>query len=207
MWTTQNRTCQLTATNSTLSMDVLKILTGNSVSIKSVNVPRVQKGLAITSNTVTLSKTPTTGANMTVYKSNVNNENITKLTKVTGTPASAAEFAVSGTTVSFFVGETGVVNAYYYETVESEVLESIAGARPIFKANAKCLLQGISNKKLYMGDIMINACQVSPSISFGGKNSSDTPDPASLSLEILSLNDIAPYIIACSEITASADLM
>lgn len=54
---------------------------------------------------------------------------------------------------------------------------------------------------------MINACQVSPSISFGGKNSSDTPDPASLSLEILSLNDIAPYIIACSEITASADLM
>lgn len=188
-------------------MDVLKILTGNSVSIKTVNIPRVEKGLTISSNTVTLKKTPVVSANITIYKSNAYGENVTKLTKVAGAPASANEFSISGTTVTFFAGTTGTVNIFYYESVESEVLESVAGARPIFKANAKCLLQSISNKKLYMGDIMINACNVSPSISFGGQNSSDTPSPAELQLELLSLNDIAPYVIACSEITASADLM
>lgn len=187
-------------------MDVLKILTGNSVTIKTVNIPRVEKGLTITSNSVTLSKTPANGANITVYKSNSFGENVTKMTKVT-TPASATEFSVSGSTISFFTGTTGVVNVFYFESVESEVLESNAGARPIFKANAKCLLQSISNKKLYMGDIMINACNVSPSISFGGQNSSDTPSPAELQLELLSLNDVAPYVIAASEITSSADLM
>jgi len=201
-----DRTCQLTATNSTLSMDVLKILTGNSVTIKTVNIPRVEKGLTITSNSVTLSKTPANGANITVYKSNSFGENITKMTKVT-TPATATEFSVAGSTINFYAGTTGVVNVYYFESVESEVLEAIAGARPIFKANAKCLLQSISNKKLYMGDIMINACNVSPSISFGGQNSSDTPSPAELQLELLSLNDVAPYIITASEITSSADLM
>ncbi|MDD4298630.1 MAG: hypothetical protein PHS98_03265, partial [Bacilli bacterium] len=71
----------------------------------------------------------------------------------------------------------------------------------------KCLIQSISNKKLYMGDIMINACNVSPSISFGAQNSSDTPSPAELQLELLSLNDIAPYVIAASEISASSNLM
>lgn len=202
-----DRTCQLTATNSTLSMDVLKILTGNSVTIKSVNIPRAEKGLTISSNTVTLTKTPASGANITVYKSNSFGENVTKLTKVAGAPASATEFSVSGTTVTFYAGETGVVNCFYYESLESEVLEAVAGARPVFKANAKCLIQSISNKKLYMGDIMINACNVSPSISFGAQNSSDTPSPAELQLELLSLNDIAPYVIAASEISASSNLM
>lgn len=162
--------------------------------------------MTITSNTVTLSKTPAVGANITIYKSNAFNENVTKMTKVT-TPASANEFSLTGTTVNFFAGTTGTVNVFYYEAVESEVLESNSGARPIMKANAKCLIQSISNSKLYMGDIMINACQISPSVSFGAKNSSDSPDPSNLSLELLSLNNIAPYVIACSEITSAENLM
>jgi hypothetical protein len=201
-----DRTCTLTATNSTMSMDLLKILTGNTVTIKSVNVPRVEKALAITSNSVTLAKTPATGANVTVYMSNAYNENVTKLTKTASAPT-AGQFSITGTTITLASGTTGTLNVYYFEAVESEVLEAIAGARPIFKANAKVLLQSISNKKLYMGDIMINACNVSPSISFGGKNSSDTPDPATLELELLSLNDIAPYIIAVSEISSTSDLL
>jgi len=201
-----DRTCTLDATNSTLSFDVLKILTGSSVTIKTVNVPRTEKGLVIGSNTATLGKTPAVGANITIYKSNAFGENVTKMTKVT-TPATATEYSVAGTTVTFFAGTTGTINAFYYEAVESEVLEAISGARPIMKANAKVLIQSISNSKLYMGDIMINACQISPSISFGAKNSSDSPDPSNFSLELLSLNNIAPYVMACSEITASADLM
>ena len=54
------------------------------------------------------------------------------------------------------------------------------------------------------GNILLNNCQITPSVTFGGSNSAETPESSSLVLDLLSLNNLAPYEIICYEV-ASAD--
>ncbi len=192
-----DRTCKLQADNSVLSMEYLKILTGNSVVAKTVNEPKSEKKVPITSNTATLTGTPLVSANITVYLSNANGENLTKLTKVASAPT-AGQFSISGSVITVASGTTGVLNAYYYVATEMEVLEATAGTAPIYKCQGIVLLQGTSNGRLYKGIIDCPAVQVSPSVTISGKNSSDAPDANSLELDLLSTSTY-PYAIQAVE--------
>lgn len=200
-----DRTCKLSASNATLSTDYIKLLTGNSVTTKTVDTPKVDKKLAITSNSATLTKTPSANADVTIYLSNANGENITKLTKVASAPT-AGQFSITGSTVTLASGTTGVINAYYFTSVEVEAQEAVSGVTPTYSCKGVCLLTSTSNKKLYRGIIDMPNVQVSPSVTLAGKNSSDAPDANTLELDLLSTGTY-PYAIQASEISTSNDVL
>lgn len=200
-----DRTCKLSASSSTLSTDYIKLLTGNSVTTKTINTPKVDKKLAITSNTATLTKTPSAGANVTIYLSNANGENIMKLTKVASAPTTG-QYSITGSVVTLASGTTGVINAYYFVSEEVEAQEATSGVTPTYSCKGVCLLTSTSNKRLYKGIIDMPNVQVSPSITLAGKNSSDAPDANTLELDLLSTGSY-PYAIQAVEISTSNDVL
>ncbi len=200
-----DRTCKLTATNATLSTDYIKLLTGNSVTTKTVNIPKVDRKLAITSNSATLTATPANGANVTVFLSNANGENITKLTKVVSAPT-AGQFSISGSTITLASGTSGVLNVYYFVAEEVEVQEAKSGVTPTYSCKGVCLLTSTSNKKLYQGVIDMPNVQISPSVTLAGKNSSEAPDANTIELDLLATGDY-PYAIQAKEIASSNDVL
>jgi hypothetical protein len=200
-----DRTCQLTAENSTLGMDQLTIMLNNAVTVQTANVPKDEKGVAISGTTATISGTPVVSQNVTVYLSNANKENIQKLTKVASAPT-AGQFSITGSTITVASGTTGVLNIYYFQSVEAEVLSAGSAVAPVYKCYAKCLLQSISNKRLYAGDILCSNVQITPSVTLGGSNAAETPSSSSLVLDLLSINGVAPYTIIAHEIASESDL-
>lgn len=200
-----DRTCKLSASSSTLSTDYIKLLTGNSVTTKTVNTPKRDKELSITSNTATLTKTPAVGANVTVFLSNANGENITKLNKTSSAPT-AGQYSITGSTITVASGTTGVLNVYYFVAEEVEAQEATSGVTPTYSCKGVCLLTSTSNKRLYRGIIDMPNVQVSPSVTLAGKNSSDAPDANTLELDLLSTGTY-PYAIQASEISTSNEVL
>jgi len=200
-----DRTCQLTAENSTLSMEQTSVMLAATVTVATVNVPKYEKGVAITGTTATIVGSPVAGQNVTVYTTNTNKENLVKLTKVASAPT-GNQFSITGSTITVPNTITGSLNIYFFEAEESEILTATASTAPIYKCYANCLLQSISNSKLYAGNILLSNTQIAPSVTLGGKNSSDTPDSSSIVLDLLSLNGVAPYAIICREITSSDEI-
>lgn len=198
-----DRSCQLNAENSTLSMEQLSIMLNTTVTVQTKNVPKYEKGVAITGTTATISGTPASNTNITVYTTNANKENLVKLTKVASAPT-GNQFSITGSVITVPSTLSGNLNVYFFESQEAEVLSAVASSASIYKAYANCLLQSISNGRLYAGNILLNNCQITPSVTFGGSNSAETPESSSLVLDLLSLNNLAPYEIICYEV-ASAD--
>lgn len=201
-----DRTCQLVASNSTISMEMLRIMTGNSPSVKTVAMPYVKKSLNISGNKVVLEKEIAPTENVTVYMSNDKGENLAKLEKVTGTPTTG-QFAVGANNkdITFATGTTGKANVYAFTNEESESIEAKAGAFPVYKSKGVCLLTSTTTGRLYKGVIDLPAVQVSPSVSLAGKNSSDAPDANSLTLDLLATNGY-PYAIQAKEIADKSEL-
>lgn len=202
---TGDRDCKLSATNAVLSTDYIKLLTGNSVTTKTINTPKKDLMLPISGNTATLTKTPVLSADVTVFLSNANGENVTRLTKVASTPT-AGQFSIAGSVISLASGVTGVLNAYYSVSEEAEVQESVAGVTPVYGCKGVCLLTSTSNKRLYKGIIDMPNVKITPSINLAGKNSSDAPDANTLELDLLSTGAY-PYAIQAVEINSSNDVM
>lgn len=188
-----DRDVVLSANNAVLSDNMLEIMTGNVKSIKTINRPIEDKKLVISANAATLTKTPSGTGDITIFMSNSNGEDITKLTKVANSPTSG-QYSVSGTTVTLASGTTGVLNAYYFESAEQEVIEAKANAYPIYSAIGECLATSTSNKKVYFCNIHMPNVQISPSISISAKNSSESPDTNPISLDLLSI-DTYPYAL------------
>ncbi len=200
-----DRDCQLTAENSTLSMEQLSIMLNTAVVVKSVNVPKYEKGVAISGTTATIVGTPAANTNVTVYTTNANKENLVKLTKVASAPT-GNQFSISGSVITVSATISGNINVYFFEAQEAEVLTATASTASVYKAYANCLLQSISNSRLYAGNILLNNCQITPSVTFGGSNAAETPESSSLTLDLLSLNGVAPYEIICYEVTSADEI-
>lgn len=200
-----DRDVQLTANNSTLGMDQLSLMLGNKVVVKTVMTPKDEKMVAISGTTATLSGTPVLSENVTVFLSNANGEDVQKLTKVASAPT-AGQFSIATNVITVAGGVTGVLNCYYFESVEAEQLSASASGTGIYKAYAKCLLQSISNKRLYAGDIVMNNVTLTKDFNIGGSNSADVPESSQIVLDLLTLNGLAPYVINCYEITSAEKL-
>ena len=190
-----DRNCQLTADAVANSVELLK-LKGNTVTVKTTQVLKPVKGLVIVSDKVTLPSTPVANKPMTIYLSNSAGDNLTKLTKAETVPASANEYSITGSEISLFAGTTGYVNAYYYEEEEREVIDFKSGTPKIYKAYGKVLLQSISTKFIYAGDIIMPAVQILPTQNFTGDNSVTAPSPNTITLDLLKMGDLAPYSIS-----------
>ena len=152
--------------------------------------------MVIVSDKVTLPSTPVANKPMTIYLSNSAGDNLTKLTKAETVPASANEYSITGSEISLFAGTTGYVNAYYYEEEEREVIDFKSGTPKIYKAYGKVLLQSISTKFIYAGDIIMPAVQILPTQNFTGDNSVTAPSPNTITLDLLKMGDLAPYSIS-----------
>jgi hypothetical protein len=200
-----DRTCELTAENSTLSMAQLSLMLGASVTVETVDLPKYEKSVAISDSTATITGVPATGANVTVYTTNSYVENVVLLEKVDSDPV-GNQFSITGSVITVPSTITGSLNVYYFESEESEVLEAVTSDNTIFKCYADCLLQSISNSKLYAGNILMPNVQVSPSITISGKNSADAPDASDIVLDLLNLNGDAPYSIICREVDSSDEI-
>ena len=186
-------------------MEQLSIMLNTAVTVKSVNVPKYEKGVAISGTTATIVGTPSANANITVYTTNANKENLVKLTKVTSAPT-GNQFSITGSVITVPATITGNLNVYFFESQEAEVLSAVASSGSIYKAYANCLLQSISNSRLYAGNILLNNCQITPSVAFGGSNSAEVPESSSLVLDLLSLNTLSPYEIICYEVTSADEI-
>lgn len=190
-----DRNCQLTADAVANSVELLK-LKGNTVTVKTTQVLKPVKGLVIADNKVKLPSTPVAGKPMTIYLSNLAGDNLTKLTKSETAPASANEYSITADTITLFAGTSGYVNAYFYEEEEREVIDFKSGAPKVYKAYAKVLLQSISTKYIYAGDIVMPAVQILPTQNFTGDNSVTAPAPSTITLDLLKMGDLAPYSIS-----------
>lgn len=188
-----DRTVTLNANNAVFSDDMMQIMTGNIKTTKTINRPAEDIKLTISANTATLSKTPSGTGDMSIFLSNANGEDITRLTKVASAPTTG-QYSITGSTVTLASGTTGYLNAYYFESVEQEVIEAMANSYPIYRAIGECLATSTSNKKVYFCNIDMPNVQISPSITISTKNSSDAPDPNPISLDLLSINTY-PYAL------------
>jgi hypothetical protein len=169
------------------------IMTGNIKTTKTVNRPVEDNKLTISANSVTLSKTPSATGDVSIFLSNVSGEDITRLTKVASAPT-VGQYSIVDKVVTLASGTTGYVNAYYFESVEQEVIEAHANSYPIYRAIGECLATSTSNKKVYFCNIDMPNVQISPSITISTKNSSDAPDTNPISLDLLSINTY-PYAL------------
>jgi len=188
-----DRTVNLTANNAVFSDDMMQIMTGNVKSAKTANRPVEDIKLTISANTVTLSKTPSATGDVSIFLSNANGEDVTRLTKVASAPT-VGQYSIVDKIITLTSGTTGFINSYYFESIEQEIIEALANSYPIYRAIGECLATSTSNKKVYFCNIDMPNVQISPSINISAKNSSDAPDTNPISLDLLSINTY-PYAL------------
>ena len=136
--------------------------------------------------------------NITVFTTNSNGEDLIPLTKVASAPT-GNQFSLTGSTITVPATVTGSINAYYFISQEVESIAGVGGATGIYKCYAKCVLQSISNKRFYSGDIVMPNAQISSDVNIGGSNAAEVPENSSIVLDLLSLNNEFPYTINAYE--------
>ena len=192
-----DRTVTLNANNAVFSGDMMQIMTGNVKTTKTINKPTEDIKLTVSANSVTLSKTPSVTGDVSIFLSNAFGEDVTRLTKVASAPTTG-QYSIVDKVITLASGTTGYVNAYYFESVEQEVIEALANTYPIYRAIGECLATSTSNKKVYFCNIDMPNVQISPSIGISAKNSSDAPDTNPIALDLLSINTY-PYALQFTE--------
>lgn len=197
-----DRTTTLSATLGAFSPELLRVMTGNVSAVKTVATDVIDKGLAVSSGTTTLTKgTPSVGEELTVYVADDYGRNGTLLSA--GTPASdPTKYSISGSTITVHTDISGKkLNVYYMTDKEVESIEAKGGVHPIYEMAGICVCTDIDSGQLYRGVIFLPSAQIGSDYSLSGKNSSDVP--GSQSVEISCLNDKAlgyPYKLDLEQI-------
>lgn len=181
-----DRTTTFTATLGAFSPELLRVMTGNASVIKTTAVDVIDKGLAVTGGTATLTKgTPSAGKELTVYVADEFGRNKTLLTA--GTPASnPTQYSISGLTITVNTSVNGSkLNVYYMVDKEVESIEAKGGVHPIYEMSGICVCTDIDSGQLYRGVLYIPSAMISSNYSLGGSNSSDVPEPQNIEIDCL----------------------
>ena len=191
----------LNGTFGAISPELLRVMTGNVITVKNVPVDVIDKGIAINSSTATLTKgTPVIGREITVYVADANGRNKTLLK--TGTPATdPTAYSISGTTVTVNVAVTGKLNIYYLTDKEVQVIEAKPSSHAIYELVGIVTGQDVDTGAIYRGSIEIPSAQMSSNYNWGAKNSQDVPDDQTV--EITCLHDSTagyPYRILFEQV-------
>lgn len=197
-------TTTLTGTFGTISPELLRVMTGNVVTAKTVAVDVIDKGVAISSSTATLTKgVPSVGRELTVYVADSNGRNKTLLSA--GTPASdATKYSISGSTITVNEAVTGTLNVYYMTDKEVEAIEAAPSTHSIYSMVGICTGYDVDTGAIYRGSIEIPSAQMSSNYNWGAKNSQDVPDDQTV--EITCLYDSTagyPYRILFEKVTST----
>ena len=185
-----------------ISPELLRVMTGNVITSKTVAVDVIDKGVAIASSTATLTKgTPVVGREVTVYVADANGRNKTLLKA--GTPASdPTAYSIAGTTITVNVAVVGKLNVYYLTEKEVQAIEAKPSTHAIYEMVGIVTGYDVDTGVIYRGSIEIPSAQMSSNYNWGAKNSQDVPDDQTV--EITCLYDSTagyPYRILFEQVT------
>lgn len=179
-----DRTTSLSANSASMSVDLLRIMTGQGVVTKTKIVDAEPELVAISGTSATLKEVPATSAPITVWLTDGFGRNTTKLQKVSSAPQ-AGQFSIASGTITVASGTTGKLRVYYQVSKEVETIEAKGGTPPTFRMTAKAVAKDLETGLMYACDIEIPKATVSSSYSISGKNSSDTPDAVPITIDML----------------------
>lgn len=197
-----DRTTSMSANSASMSVDLLRIMTGQGIVAKSKLVDVEPEVVTITNTSATLKEAPATSSPLTVYLTDGFGRNIQKLTKVSASPTTG-QYSINGTTITVASGLTGKLRVYYQVSKEVEIIEAKGGTPPTFRMTAKAVAKDLETGLMYACDIEIPKATVSSSYSIGGKNSSETPDNVPVTVDMLHDSEKGyPYAITFMETVA-----
>lgn len=197
-----DRSTQLSANSASMSVDLLRIMTGQGVVAKTKLVDAEPSVVAINGGSATLPEIPATGSTMSVWLTDGFGRNTRKLTKVASAPTDG-QYSITGGTITVSSTTTGKLKVYYQVSKEVEVIEAKGGTPPTFRMTAKAVAKDLETGLTYACDIEIPKATVASSYSISGKNSSDTPDSVPISIDMLQDTEKGyPYAITFSETMA-----
>lgn len=194
-------TTLINGTFGTISPELLRVMTGNIITSKTVPIDVIDKGIAIASNTATLTKgVVSTGKALTVYVADEYGRNKTLL-KV-GTPASdPTAYSISGLIITVHTTVTGKLNVYYMTDKEVQAIEAKPSTHQIYELAGICTGQDIDTGAIYRGVIEIPSAQMSSNYNWGAKNSQDVPDDQSVEITCLFDSTVGyPYRILFEQV-------
>ncbi|HEY8805719.1 MAG TPA: hypothetical protein VIM42_11570 [Clostridium sp.] len=135
-----DKTAKITFEDAIFDKQALAMLTGNAISTGAVTVQQIDD-LAVTSDTVTLSKTPS-GAIISVYKINPDGTNGIEYTL--GTPTTGLKlFSISAKVITFFAGAepNGTLFRVYYKMTTDATASRIKISSDKFGASFKIIVE------------------------------------------------------------------
>lgn len=185
-----------------ISPELLRVMTGNVITTKTLAVDVIDKGVAISSSTASVTKgVPSTGKSLTIYVADDKGRNKTLLSA--GTPASdPTKYSISGSTITVNEAVTGKLNIYYMVDKEVEAIEAKPSSHGVYEMVGICTAQDVDTGAVYRGSIEIPSAQMSSNYNWGAKNSQDVPDDQTV--EITCLYDSTagyPYRILFEQVT------
>lgn len=197
-----DRTTNFDMTLGAFSTSLLRVMTGNSSSVKTKAIDVIDPKLAVTSSTATLTKgAPSTGKPISVYVCDDYGRPNTLLTA--GTPASDPNaYSISGSTITVNSAVTNPLTVYYQTDKTVESLEAKDSAHPVYEMTSIVVCTDIDSGLIYRGTITIPSGQISTSYSLTGGNNSDVPE--SQNVQITCLQDTSlgyPYVLDLEEVT------
>lgn len=180
-----DRDTTLEGSTATMTADLLKIMSSNEVKSKTKPVQVVEE-IEVTTGDFTLGQTVSTSiTSVTVYALDSTGLS-TKLTAVT------QDSDVTDATKVYVSGQTGKVDstvekvrAIYMTDKEVQTIEGTDFVAKTYEANGTLVAKNIEDGTLYIADLELPNCTVSPSFSLSSKNESAAPDAVSLTISLV----------------------
>lgn len=180
-----DRTTTLSGTTATMTADLLKILSSNTLEEKSAKAVQVVEDLKGTSGSFTLGQTPsTTNATIVVYA--ISEQGIsTKLKKTDSSPSDATEFKADGTAITTDSSVTAI-RAFYFVDKDTVTIEGKDFVAKNYEFEALLVAKNIEDGKIYYASLQAPNVTVNPTFSLTSVNSADAPDNVELNISLLS---------------------
>lgn len=189
-----DRNCQLTASTSTQSADLIKVMFNNDTVTKTKSLPVVET-LNLADGTFALSKTPSTGVPITVFKVDANTGKELKPALVVGTPVSnPTDYSILTNKITCHSTVKKIVVSYNAD-VEVESLEMADGTPKNWEACGILYAKEIETGNIYKAWLELPNISFLPKNTISAKNESGTPDAVEFTVDLMNGADGYPYAL------------
>jgi len=192
-----DRDCKLEGTTATMTTDLMKIMSNNSVVTKTTPEQFVET-LTLSGGVFTLTNTPSIGITPTIFKVDADGK-IVKPALVVGTPATnATDYSIASTAITCHSSVTKI-KVFYDSDVTVETIEAKDNTPKNYEVKGLLVCKEIETGNLYTAWIDCPNATVQPSFTLQGKNDSAAPDAVTVNIDLLVGADGYPYKLAFIE--------
>lgn len=180
-----DRETTFTASNATLSTELLAIMTGSETQqLTSQRLAQPVYKDEIKSNKVTLPKTPSVGARLDVLKLDQYGKRTITMEKVASAPQTG-QYSISGGVLTFNASESGYVEVFYYadSNIESIQVTDIKPKNFFFEGHI--YLQEIESGQTYDAVLEIPNGAIKSEYTLEGNNSATPPTAIPITIDLL----------------------